>query len=141
MRGQRSRIFYLEKKIMPVRGVRGAITVINNDKEQILDATRELLETILERNPEMESDSIASVFFSVTEDLDAVFPAKAARQIGWVMVPLFGSQEITAPDGLEKCIRVLIHWNTELTQEEIQHVYLREAKKLRQDLTGNRLKD
>jgi len=126
---------------MPVRGVRGAITVINNDKEQILDATRELLETILERNPEMESDSIASVFFSVTEDLDAVFPAKAARQIGWVMVPLFGSQEITAPDGLEKCIRVLIHWNTELTQEEIQHVYLREAKKLRQDLTGNRLKD
>lgn len=126
---------------MPVRGVRGAITVIKNDKEQILDATRELLETILERNPEMEPDSIASVFFSVTEDLDAVFPAKAARQIGWCMVPLFGSQEITAPDGLEKCIRVLIHWNTELTQEEIQHVYLREAKKLRPDLSGNRSMD
>lgn len=126
---------------MPVRGVRGAITVTKNDKEQILDATQELLETILERNPEMEPDSIASVFFSVTEDLDAVFPAKAARQMGWHTVPLFGSQEVTTPDGLEMCIRVLIHWNTDLTQEEIRHVYLREAIKLRPDLSGNRSLD
>ena len=120
---------------MPVRGVRGAITVSENNEEQILEATQELLEEILERNPEMKPEAFASAIFSVTRDLSAAFPAKAARLMGWNEVPLFGAQEISTPDGLEKCVRILIHWNTEIPQKEIQHVYLGEAKKLRPDLT------
>ena len=120
---------------MPIRGVRGAVTVKENNKEQILEATRDLLEAILERNPAMDPSDFASVFFSVTGDLNAVFPAQAARQIGWKLVPLFGSNEISTPEGLEMCIRVLIHWNTGLPQNEIQHVYLGKAKNLRPDLT------
>ncbi|MFN2126533.1 MAG: chorismate mutase [Anaerolineales bacterium] len=123
---------------MPIRGVRGAVTVKENSREQILDATQKLLEEILERNPEMEPPEIASAIFSVTEDLNAAFPAKAARIIGWNMVPLFGAKEISAPDGIQMCIRVLIHWNTELPQEDIEHVYLGEAKKLRPDLDKNK---
>jgi len=123
---------------MPIRGVRGAVTVKENSREQILEATQKLLEEILERNPEMEPPEIASAIFSVTEDLNAAFPAKAARIIGWNMVPLFGAKEISAPDGIQMCIRVLIHWNTELPQEDIEHVYLGEAKKLRPDLDKNR---
>ncbi|MFN2176937.1 MAG: chorismate mutase [Anaerolineales bacterium] len=123
---------------MPIRGVRGAVTVKENSREQILEATQKLLEEILERNPEMEPPEIASAIFSVTEDLNAAFPAKAARIIGWNMVPLFGAKEISAPDGIQMCIRVLIHWNTELPQEDIEHVYLGEAKKLRPDLDKNK---
>ena len=123
---------------MPIRGVRGAVTVKENSREQILEATQKLLEEILERNPEMDPPEIASAIFSVTEDLNAAFPAKAARIIGWNMVPLFGAKEISAPDGIQMCIRVLIHWNTELPQEDIEHVYLGEAKKLRPDLDKNR---
>jgi chorismate mutase len=123
---------------MPIRGVRGAVTVKENSREQILEATQKLLEEILERNPEMEPPEIASAIFSVTEDLNAAFPAKAARIIGWNMVPLFGAMEISAPDGIQMCIRVLIHWNTELPQEDIEHVYLGEAKKLRPDLDKNK---
>ena len=123
---------------MPIRGVRGAVTVKENSREQILEATQKLLEEILERNPEMEPPEIASAIFSVTEDLNAAFPAKAARIIGWNMVPLFGVKEISAPDGIQMCIRVLIHWNTELPQEDIEHVYLGEAKKLRPDLDKNK---
>ena len=123
---------------MPIRGVRGAVTVKENSREQILEATQKLLEEILERNPEMEPPEIASAIFSVSEDLNAAFPAKAARIIGWNMVPLFGAKEISAPDGIQMCIRVLIHWNTELPQEDIEHVYLGEAKKLRPDLDKNK---
>jgi chorismate mutase len=135
MRDQRSRIFSLGEMFMPVRGVRGAITVRKNNKEQILEATQELLQAILDRNPEMKPIAFASAFFSVTKDLNAAFPAKAARLMGWNEVPLFGVQEISSEEGLEKCIRVLIHWNTELHQKDIQHVYLGEAKNLRPDLT------
>jgi chorismate mutase len=117
-----------------VRGVRGAITVEVNQEEAILLATRCLLEALLESNSTMRIEELASAWFTTTHDLTAVHPAKAARQLGWKWVPLMCSLEISVPGGLEKCIRVLLHWNTGLPAEEIHHVYLGEAKKLRPDL-------
>jgi len=119
---------------MMVRGVRGAITVDANQEEAILSATRYLLETILEANPTMKTKDLASAWFTTTHDLTAVHPAKAARQMGWKWVPLMCSLEIPVPGGLEGCVRVLLHWNTELSADQVQHVYLGEAKKLRPDL-------
>ena len=116
-----------------VRGIRGATTVRENNAEQILNAAIELLQQIIEKNS-IEKKDIAAVFFSVTEDLNAAYPAKAARILGWNKVPLFGSAEITVPGGLPFCIRVLMLINTDLNQEEIRHVYLNEAKILREDL-------
>lgn len=118
---------------MMIRGVRGATTVHANDTAEILAATQELLRELIAANGIVEDD-VASVFFTTTPDLTAVFPAQAARNLGWTRVALMGSQEANIEAGLEYCIRILIHWNTEKTLDEIQHVYQRSAVRLRPDL-------
>lgn len=121
---------------MPVRGVRGATTAEANEPEAIYQATTELLHAILKANPSLRSDDLASVLFSVTPDLTSAFPAQAARQMGWSQVPLMCFQEIPVPNSLPRCIRVLLHWNTDLPQQSIHHIYLGEAAMLRPDLSG-----
>jgi chorismate mutase len=115
------------------RGVRGATTVEANEPEAILRATRELLVALTEANG-LEPADLASAIFSVTPDLDAAFPAAAARQLGWDQVALLDVQEIPVPGSVPRCIRVLLHWNTARPAREIVHVYLREARTLRPDL-------
>lgn len=115
------------------RGVRGAITVPSDDREEILLATRQLLALMIRRNG-INSRDVGSTIFTVTRDLSAEFPALAARQLGWLEVPLLCAYELSVPNSLPRCIRVLIHWNTDHPQSGIQHVYLREAQTLRPDL-------
>jgi chorismate mutase len=117
------------------RGIRGATTVDQNDPEQILQATRELLALMIRQNG-IEKEDVASVIFTVTRDLDAEFPALAARQLGWMSTSLMCSYEITVPGSLESCVRVLIHWNTSKNMDDIVHVYLRKAAVLRPDITS-----
>ncbi len=119
---------------MSVRGIRGATTVNIDQAESVLSATRELLLAIIQANPTLLPEDIASVLFTVTEDICSVYPAKAARGLGWTEVPLMCSQEIPVEGSLPLCIRVLIIWNTALGQAEVRHVYLREAVSLRPDL-------
>lgn len=119
---------------MTIRGVRGAVIAQSNTREAILAATRSLLEETLVANPGLRPEDVASAFFTMTEDLNAIFPAEAARQLGWQRVPLMCAREIAVPGSLGSCIRVLIHWNTEVPQYNIQHVYLGEAVRLRPDL-------
>jgi chorismate mutase len=114
------------------RGLRGATTVEKNDAEQMLEATTELLLSLIEANGLREED-VASVTFSSTPDLDAICPAVAARQLGWTRTALLCVQEMAVPGSLPRCIRVLIHWNTERSIDELAHVYLREARTLRPD--------
>ena len=121
---------------MSIRGVRGATTVTENEVDAILLATRELLEAVVASNASMRPEDIGSAIFTVTEDLDATFPAQAARQMGWSMVPMMCAREIPVPGSLPKVIRVLVHWNTETPQSDIKHVYLRDAVKLRPDLVA-----
>ena len=121
---------------MPTRGIRGATTVAEDEAETILQATRELLEAIVKENASMRPEDIGSAIFTVTEDLAATFPAQAARQMGWSMVPMMCAREIPVPGALPKVIRVLVHWNTDTPQVEIKHVYLRGAVKLRPDLVA-----
>lgn len=121
---------------MPTRGIRGATTVPADEPDLILGATRELLEEILAENDTMRPEDIASAFFTVTEDLASTFPAQAARQMGWSLVPMICAREIPVPNSLPRVIRVLVHWNTEIPQDEITHVYLRDAVKLRPDLVA-----
>ena len=123
----------MNEKMTKVRGVRGAITVEEDLEDEILEATKELLGGLVEANG-IDVDDVARVFFSMTPDLHAAFPAVAARQIHWQMVPLFCAQELEIEGALEKCIRVLIHWNTSKGSKDIKHLYLRGAKKLRPDL-------
>jgi chorismate mutase len=115
------------------RGVRGAITVGSNSAEDILSGTRELLTTIIDAN-QIDPDDVASAIFTTTRDLDAAFPAAAAREIGWNRVALLSGHEIDVPGALKRCIRILIHWNTTRRQESIVHVYLGDARTLRPDL-------
>jgi chorismate mutase len=119
---------------MAIRGIRGATTVNADEAELILQATRELLDAILEANPGIKPEDIGSALFTVTDDLASAFPAQAARQMGWGLVPMMCAREIPVPGSLPKVIRVLIHWNTEMPQNEITHVYKRDAVKLRPDL-------
>ncbi len=121
---------------MSVRGIRGAITAPENSAPAILEATRALLSAIQEANPSLETEDIGSIFFTMTADLNATYPALAARQLGWTTVPLLCAREIPVPDGMPRCIRVLLHWNTLLPQHEIRHVYLGEAVRLRPDLAA-----
>ena len=121
---------------MPTRGIRGATTVTEDDVDLILQATRELLEAIVKENADMKPEDIGSAIFTVTEDLSATFPAQAARQMGWSMVPMMCAREIPVPGSLPKAIRVLVHWNTDTPQNEIKHVYLKDAVKLRPDLVA-----
>ena len=119
---------------MTCRGIRGATTIDQNEREEVLAATRQLLALLIRRN-QIEPADVASAFFTTTADIDAEFPALAARQLGWIDVPLLCGHEMTVPGGLPLCIRVLIHWNTDRPQSEIEHVYIRDAKKLRPDLS------
>jgi chorismate mutase len=121
---------------MSIRGIRGATTVPADDPDLILDATRELLEEILAGNEGMQPEDIASAFFTVTDDLASTFPAQSARQMGWELVPMLCAREIPVPNSLPRVIRVLVHWNTDVPQNEITHVYLRDAVKLRPDLVA-----
>ena len=121
---------------MSIRGIRGATTVTTDEPELILQATRELLEEILAENEGMRPEDVASALFTVTDDLASTFPAQAARQMGWGLVPMMCAREIPVPGSLRRVIRVLVHWNTELKQNEVTHVYLRDAVKLRPDLVA-----
>jgi chorismate mutase len=121
---------------MAIRGIRGATTIDRDVRENVLSATRELLDSIFAANPELKTDSIASAIFTVTEDVISAFPALAARQIGWDQVPMMCAREIPVPDSLPLCIRVLIHWNTNKAQDAVRHIYLREAEKLRPDINN-----
>lgn len=120
---------------MVVRGIRGATTVECNEKEEIIAATEELLEEMIQQN-ELDPESISSAFFTVTTELNATFPAEAARKRGWTMVPMLCATEIPVPGSLARCIRVLVHVNTTKRQEEVRHVYLRRAVALRPDWSG-----
>lgn len=129
-------LFLFEGARMTTRGLRGATTVESDTRETILTATKELLEAILRANASLRIEDIASAIFSVTDDIVSVYPALAARQMGWDLVPMMCAQEIPVPGSLPLCIRVLIHWNTDLPQDAIRHVYLHEAVKLRPDLAN-----
>jgi chorismate mutase len=121
---------------MPIRGIRGATTVPADDPELILQSTRELLEQILKENEGMNPEDVASALFTVTDDLASTFPAQGAREMGWGLVPMLCAREIPVPGSLPRVIRILVHWNTEAAQNEVTHVYLRDAVKLRPDLVA-----
>jgi chorismate mutase len=116
------------------RGVRGATTVKSNSREEILRATRQMLGLMIRRNG-IDPKDISSALFTVTSDLDAEFPALAARQLGWLEVPMLCGYEIKVPGSLPLCIRVLVHWLTDKSQSQIQHIYIHDAVKLRPDLS------
>ena len=123
---------------MNCRGIRGAISVDANRAEAIITATRELLEQIVAAN-DLHPAAIASVIFTATPDLDAAYPARAARDMGWVDPPLLCVQEMAVVDSLPRCIRVLIHCNTDKPPGQLRHVYLGQARTLRPDLVEESL--
>ena len=116
------------------RGVRGATTTGANDRDEILTATRQLLALMIRLN-DIQAADVGSVIFTTTIDLNAEFPALAARQLGWTDVPLLCTHELDVPGSLPRCIRILVQWNTAKPQAEIRHVYIQEAVKLRPDLS------
>ena len=113
-----------------VRGIRGATTAHSNTKEAILEATKELLDSLIKAN-DIDLDDVAAAIFTTTQDLNAEFPAVAARQMGWNHVALMCGHEMAVPDGLGKCIRALILVNTEKLPDELEHIYMRDAVNLR----------
>ncbi|TCT15003.1 chorismate mutase [Natranaerovirga pectinivora] len=114
-------------------GIRGAITVDNNTKKDINECTKELIKMIIAEN-NIQQDDMVSILFSATKDLDSQYPAVAAREMGITETPLFCVQEMDVIGSLEKCIRVLVHCNTNLPKKNIKHIYLKEAIKLRPDI-------
>lgn len=120
---------------MLVRGIRGATTVETNTREAILEAAGELLGEIVSAN-QVERDHVASVIFTTTPDLNAEFPAVAARDMGWTDIALMCGHEMSVPGSLQRCLRILMHVNTELGVDEIKHIYLRGARALRPDLAA-----
>jgi chorismate mutase len=123
-------------KDRPMRAIRGATTVDSDTPELIREATRELLETIVARN-DFTSDDVISVIFTVTDDLRSEFPAHAARELGWLDVPLLCTMEIPVPGSLARCIRVLLHIESAKARADIRHVYLHDARTLRPDLVSD----
>jgi chorismate mutase len=121
---------------MLVRGVRGATTVEANTVEAILEATRELLSAMVKAN-EIDADYVASAYFTTTPDLNAEFPAVAARGMGWEHVALLCGHEMSVPKGLKMCLRILLHVNTDRPAKDIRHVYLRGATALRPDIDNS----
>jgi chorismate mutase len=113
--------------------VRGATTVARDDPDEIRAATRELLEALLARNA-LRSDDIVSALFTLTPDLRSEFPARAARELGWLDVPLLCASTVPVPGALPRCVRVLLHVETTRGRAELSHVYLRDAGGLRPDL-------
>jgi len=118
---------------MPVRAIRGATTVEKNSVEDIMHETKKLLMEIVQAN-NINKDDIISVIFSATKDINAAFPATAAREMGWTDIPLMCTNEMDVPGSLEKCIRVMMHINTDKSNSQLKHIYLKEARKLRPDL-------
>jgi chorismate mutase len=118
---------------MLCRGIRGAITVDSNTPQAILDATAELLRAMIEANS-IRREDVASVIFTTTPDLNAEFPALAARCLGWDDVALLCGQEMGVPGSLAMCVRILLHVNTDRRADQMVHVYLRGAQALRPDL-------
>ena len=122
---------------MPVRGIRGATTISQDTEAEVLEATAEILEKIRAANPTLLPEDIASAFFTVTSDIRSAFPARAAEKNGWRNVPRICAQEIPVKGSTPFCIRVLLLWNTELTQAEIKHIYIKGARNLRPDLINS----
>lgn len=122
---------------MAVRGLRGATTVENNDSVEIIEATRKLLEQMVVSN-NIQQEDMVSILFTTTRDLNAAFPAVAARQLGYTDVALMCMNEIDVPGSLPQCIRILLQVNTDKSNREITHVYLNGAKVLRPDLTASK---
>ena len=118
---------------MSVRGIRGAVNIATNTKEEILTKSRELLEAIVREN-RIEAEDIACAIFTLTPDLNADFPAYAARQLGWRDVPLMCARELDVPGAMEKVIRVLLLVNSTTPPSKIKHQYLGDTPKLRPDL-------
>lgn len=118
---------------MAVRAVRGAIQVEHDDRDEVLQATSELLSTVLERNA-LQPDDLISVVFTATPDLISEFPAYAARQMGITDVPLLCATEIAVPGAMPRVLRLLAHVETDLARADVRHVYLRGAAALRTDL-------
>ena len=118
---------------MTCRGIRGAISVTADEAELITAATRDLLQQIVAAN-HLVVEEVASVTFTATPDLTTASPARAARDMGWRNTPLLCMQEMQVDGGLPRCIRVLIHWNTDRPPHRIRHVYLGTARSLRPDL-------
>ena len=116
--------------MLACRAIRGATTANANTAEDILEATEELLRTVLTLN-EMEADDLVSIIFTTTTDLNATFPAVAARGMGLDQIPLMCAHEMGVPGALDMCVRVMIHVNTTKTASEIRHAYLRRAQALR----------
>jgi len=119
---------------MAVRGIRGATTVQQDTPEQIRAAARELMEEILRRNQIADFDDVISAVFTTTSDLSSAFPAEAARAMGMNFMPLLCAQEIPVPGSMARCLRILLHVNSDRSPREIEHVYLHDAQKLRPDL-------
>lgn len=117
-----------------IRGFRGATTVNENNETEMLAETKQLILTMVEKN-DIKPEDISHVFFSLTTDLNAAFPAKVSREIdGWKHVPVMCMQEVAVPNSLEKCIRVMLVAQTNLQQKDVQHIFLNDAVKLRPDL-------
>jgi chorismate mutase len=121
---------------MPVRGIRGATTVGSNSRDEIIEAARELLQAMIDANG-IDPEEVASAFFTTTPDLNAEFPAVAARQMGWTFVPLLCGHEMTVPGSLPLCLRILLHVNTEKGAHDVSHIYIRGARTLRPDLNSS----
>ena len=119
------------------RGIRGATTVDGNTKDDILRESKELLQEMIDANG-IKPEDVACAIFTTTSDLNAAFPATAARQLGWTDVPLMCSKEIDVPGSVKGCIRIMILYNTEKSADEIVHVYVKGASDLRSDLSGTR---
>ncbi|MEZ4630712.1 MAG: chorismate mutase [Deinococcales bacterium] len=119
-----------------LRGIRGATTVKADEAFLVLEATAELLQEVLKANQIDDYDCIAAIFFSTTPDITSTFPAEAARQLGMTTVPLMCHQEIAVPNRLPLAIRLMMQINTQKSQQEIKHIYLRDAVKLRPDLVS-----
>ena len=119
------------------RGIRGATTVDGNTKDDILRESKELLQMMIDANG-IKPDDVACAIFTTTSDLNAAFPATAARQLGWTDVPLLCTKEMDVPGSVKGCIRILILYNTEKAANDIVHVYIKGASDLRSDLSGTR---
>ena len=118
-----------------IRGIRGAITIDKNSRKEILAATGQLLSQMVKAN-QVAIDNLASIIFSVTADLNAEFPARAARALGWGSVPLLCTYEIAVPGSLKKCIRILMHVNTPKKQKQMKPIYLKGAARLRKEFNS-----
>jgi chorismate mutase len=118
---------------MRCRGVRGATTADANTREDILRATLQLLALMIRQNG-IDPDDVGSALFTTSPDLTAEFPALAARQLGWLNVPMMCGHEMSVPGSLQRCVRVLLNWNTDRSPQEIKHVYIKDAVQLRPDL-------